>query len=119
MVRFALLPGQGEEQFTGLARTDFKVRDALFIDVSGKQEFDRIIAHGSAIAEFDEGDPVIEDLKRRFLPFAIEQMAEDEDRLAFAFRAEIFEGMLGRRRTGVLTGRACSYQWHESTVLRK
>jgi hypothetical protein len=118
-VRLALLSGQGKKQLAGVTGTDFKVGDAFCIDVGRKQELDRIVAHGSAIAEFDEGDPVIEDLKSRFLPFAIEHMAEDKDRLAFAFRAEIFQSMRGRRRTGVFTVRACSYQWHESTVLRK
>lgn len=109
MVRFALLSGQRKQQLAGLTEANFKEGDAVFIDISREQEFDRIIAHRSAIAEFDEGDPVIEDLKRRFLPFAIEHMAEDEDRLAFAFRAEIFEGMRGCRCTGIVTGRACSY----------
>jgi hypothetical protein len=102
-----------------LTRTDFKVGDALFIDLSGKQEFNRIIARGSTVAKLDEGDAIIEDFKGSFLSFAIEQMAEDEDRLAFAFRAEIFEGVLRRCGAGELTGRICSYQWHERTVLQK
>lgn len=109
LIRVILLLGEGKKQFTGLARADFKVGDAFFIDLSGKQEFNRIIAHGSTVAELDEGNPVIEDFKSGFLPFAIEPMTENEDRLAFAFRAEIFEGVLSRRGAGILARRAGPY----------
>ena len=102
-----------------MTRTDFKVGDTFVIDLSGKQKFNRIIAHGSTVAELNEGNPVIEDLEARFLSFAIEQMAEDEDWLAFAFCPEIFEGVLRRSGAGKLTRRACSYRWHKCTIFQK
>ncbi len=119
MVRFALLSGQGKEQLAGLTVADFKVGDPFLIDLGGKQELDRIVAHRLAVAKLDEGETVIEDLEGRFLSFAIEQMAEDKNRLAFAFRAEISEGVLRRSGAGKLTRRACSYRWHERTMFQK
>jgi hypothetical protein len=98
---------------------DFKVGDTFLIDLGGKQELDWIIANRLAVAKLDEGDPVIEDLEGRFLSFAIEQMAEDKNRLTSAFRAEISEGMLRRRGAGKSTRRACSYRWHERTMFQK
>jgi hypothetical protein len=98
---------------------DFKVCDTFLIDLGGKQELDRIIAHRLAVAKLDESDPVIEDLEGRFLSFAIEQMPEDKNRLAFAFRAEISEGMLRHSGAGKLTRRACSYRWHQRTMFQK
>lgn len=72
-----------------MARTDLEVGDAFFIDVRGKQQFDRIVADNTPVGELDQGDPIVEDFKRRLLAFSFEHMAQNEDRLPLSLRPEI------------------------------
>ena len=106
--RFSLFEGQRKENLAGTAGPDFKIGDPLVVDLGREQEFDRVVAQQSTVAELDKGDPVVEDFEGCFLPFAIQQMAKHHDRLAFALDAEIFQRMLGRSGARILTGRACS-----------
>jgi hypothetical protein len=116
-LRFSFFKRKRKEDLAGAAGTDFIIGDALVIDFGREQEFDGIVAQRDAIAELDEGNPVVEDFEGRFLPFAIQQMAEDHNRLAFAFDAEILQTVLRLCCTRIVTGRACSCRRHTPNPL--
>lgn len=121
-VRVTLFQGEREQDFAGSARADFKIGDALVIDFSGKQEFGWIVPRGAPVAELDKGDPVVEHFESGLLPFAIQQMAEDHNRLTFPFDTKMFQRALGSRGTGKLTGGVGSDPRHTgpcSSKLRK
>lgn len=103
LVGIGLFSGQRKQHLTGATGTNFKIGHAPLIYFSGEQEFDRIIADDSPVAELDEGDPIVEAFKNGFLSPPIEQVTEHKNRLAFAFDAEVFERMLRRRRAGIST----------------
>lgn len=67
---------------------DFKIGHALLIDFGREQEFERIVADDGAVRKFHQSNPVIENFKRGFLAFSLQDMAQDEDRLAFPFGAQ-------------------------------
>jgi hypothetical protein len=46
------------------------------------------------ISELHNGQPIIEGLEGRFLPFASEHMSKDEDRLALTLDMEILQRSL-------------------------
>lgn len=103
LVRIGLFPGQRKQHLAGATGTNFKIGHTPFIDFSGEQEFDRIIADDSSVAELDEGDSIVESFKNGFLSPPIEQVSEHKNRLAFSFDAEVFERVLRRRRAGIPT----------------
>lgn len=107
MSRFLLGVGlflsQRKEDLAGAAAADFKIGDALVINLGGEQELDRIVADSPAVIEFDESNPIVEYFKRSLLPFAMEQVAKDEHRLTPAFGAEIFQRMLRGSGASVVT----------------
>lgn len=76
------------------AGADFKVGSPLKIDVRGKEQFERIIADGHAIGEFHNGQAIVEDFERGFLPLSFEAMAHDEDRLAFSLDTKVAQRAL-------------------------
>ena len=64
------------------------------IDVRGKEQFERIIADGHAIGKFHNGQAIVEDFERGFLPLSFEAMAHDEDRLAFSLDTKVAQRAL-------------------------
>ena len=80
--------GQREENAALGTGADFKVGHALVIDFSGEQQLERIVADDGAVRKLHQRNPVIEDFKRGFLSFSIQEMAQDKDRLAFPLGAQ-------------------------------
>jgi len=92
----AFLGRQRKELLAFCAGPDLEIRNALWVYFCGQQKLDRIVAQNCAIGEFDHGQAIIEDLKRRFLSFAFRNMTEHKNRLAFAFSPQVFQKALSR-----------------------
>lgn len=75
--------------FALFAWANFEIGDSLVIDVSRQEQLKRVIPDHSTVGKFDEGQTVVKDLEDSFLPFPGQDMAEDEDRLPLALRAEV------------------------------
>jgi hypothetical protein len=98
---------------------DLKIRNAALVDFGRKQKFQGIIAEDSTIREFDHGEPIVEHLKGRFLPFPFQDMADDENRLSSAFGPQILQGALSSSGAGERLGLSaciCSDDWHMKTT---
>jgi hypothetical protein len=67
---FTLLGGQGEELFALPAGANFEVGGSLIVDVGGQKQLQRVISDRAAVGEFDDGQAVVKDLERSFLPFS-------------------------------------------------
>jgi hypothetical protein len=96
------------------AGTDFKIRGSIRIDVGRKEQLVRVIADRHSVCKFDDGQPIVEDLEGGFLSFSVEEVAHDEDWLAFPLGAEITQGMLRGAGTRELAARTCSCRWHRA-----
>jgi len=92
-----------------LAGADLEESCSLWIDVSGKQEFEGVVADRHTIGEFDNGKAIIKDFERSFLPFSFQAMAHDEDRLPFPLDAKVAQRALRRSGAGELAAGAGSY----------
>jgi len=86
----------------------------MLIDFSRKEELLRVIARESFIAEFHNGQSVIEGFKDCFLSFASEHMPKDKDRLALTLDTEILQRSLRDIGASESTGGACSNPWHNN-----
>lgn len=71
------------------AGTNFKVRDALIIDLGRQEQFPRVIADRAAVGEFDNGQSIVKDFEASFLAFPRQDMPDDEHRLSLALGAEV------------------------------
>ena len=116
MVRIAFFQSEGKERVAGSAWPNLKVRHAMLIDFSGKEKLSRVIAHESLIAEFHNGQSVVEGFKDCFLSFASEHMPKDKDRLALTLDTEILQRSLRDIGAGELTGGARSNPWHNDPL---
>ena len=94
---------QRKESVACAAAADFKIGDAFVVDLGGQQELDWIVAGGPAVLELDESDSVVEHFERGLVSSAVEQVAEDENRLAPAFGTEVFQRILGGGGAGIAT----------------
>jgi hypothetical protein len=88
-VGLALVGGQREELLALGARTDFKIGGAIRIDIRGKEEFVGVVANCHPVAEFHDGQTVIEDLEGGFLSLPFEYMTHHEHRLALPLGAKV------------------------------
>lgn len=79
--------------------TNFKVGDAFVVNFCGKQQFRGIIAETDSIRKFDDGQPFIEKLERRFLAFALGDMSQHKDRLPFSLSPQVPKCTLRGART--------------------
>ncbi|WHZ30281.1 MAG: hypothetical protein OJF51_005084 [Nitrospira sp.] len=112
MVRIAFFQSEGKERVAGPAWPNLEVRNAMLVDFSGEEELSRVIAHESLIAEFHNGQSVVEGFKGGFLSFASEHMPEDKDRLALTLDTEILQRSLSAIGAGKPTVGACSNPGH-------
>ena len=103
--------GQGEELFALPAWANFEVGDSLIVDIRGQEQLQRVIPDRAAIGKFDDGQTVVKDLERSFLPFSGQDMPEDQHRLPLTLRAEVSQGMLGVRGARELACGAGSEDW--------
>jgi hypothetical protein len=99
LVRIAFFEGQGEELATANTVADLEIRNTLIVDLGGQQEFERIIAEHGAVGKFDDCQPIVEHFKGRFLPLPLQDVTDDEHRLAPAFGPEVLESALSVPRT--------------------
>jgi hypothetical protein len=83
-----------------LTVADLEIRNTLIIDFGGQQEFQRVIAKDGAVGKFDDRQPIVEHFKGRFLTLPLQDVTDDQDRLASAFGSEVFESALSGPRTG-------------------
>jgi hypothetical protein len=116
MIRLAFLHGKRKEHPTGSAWPNLKIRNAVLVDFSGKQELSRVIAHESLIAELHNGQPVVEGFKGGLLAFASEHMTENKDRLPLTLDTEILQRSLRGIGAGELAGGAGSHPRHHDPL---
>jgi hypothetical protein len=112
MIGLAFLHGKRKEHSAGSAWPNLKIRNAMLVDFSGEEELSRVIAHESLIAEFHDGQSVVEGFKGGFLSFASGHMPEDKDRLALTLDTEILQRSLSGISAGKPTVGACSNPGH-------
>jgi len=116
MIRIDFFQSEGKERVAGSAWPNLKVRHAMLIDFSGEEKLSRVIAHESLIAEFHNGQSVVEGFKDCFLSFASEHMPKDKDRLALTLDTEILQRSLRDIGAGEPTGGACSNPRHTNPL---
>jgi len=79
--------------------TNLKVSDAFVVNFCGKQQFRGVIAEIDSISKFDNGQPFIEKLERRFLAFALGDMPQHKDRLSLPLSPQVPQCTLRGGRT--------------------
>jgi hypothetical protein len=108
-IGFALVGSEREELLALRTGTDFEIRRSIGIDICGKKQFVWVVPDGDPIRKLHYGEAIVEDFKCGFLPFAVEDMTYDENRLPFPLGAKIAQAMLGRGCAGKLAAGTCSY----------
>ncbi len=88
----------------------------MLIDIGGKKELAWVIAHETLIAELHDGQPVVGRFEGGFLPFALEHMPKNKNRLPLTLDAESFQRSLRGIGSGELTGVAGSNPRHNNPV---
>ena len=88
-VRFTFIGSERKELLALSTGTDLEIRGPVRIDVGRKQQFIRIVSNRDAVGKLDHGKTVVEDFEGGFLPFALDQVAHDENRLTFPLRPKI------------------------------
>ena len=71
------------------AWTNFEESGSLVINVCGEEQLQRVIPDRAAVGKFDDGQTVVKDLERSFLPFSGQDMSEDQHRLPLTLCAEV------------------------------
>jgi len=87
---------------TPSTRANFEVRDPLFVDLGGQQEFKGIVAQSNVVFEKNDGQAVIEHFERGFFAFPLQAVAHHKDRLPSTLGAQVFQRALRRRGAGKL-----------------
>jgi hypothetical protein len=95
-----LVGSQRKTLLTLLASTNFKVGGPFLIDMSGQEQFDRVISNDAAVWELDDGQSVIEELEGGFLSLSSHDMPEDEHRLSLTFHTKVSQRMMRMCRAG-------------------
>jgi hypothetical protein len=91
--------GQGKLLRAGGTLTNLKVGDAFVVNFCGKQQFRGVIAETNSISKFDNGQPFIEKLERRFLAFALGDMPQHKDGLSLPLSPQVPQCTLRGGRT--------------------
>ena len=94
------------------AGADLEVGGSVRINVGRKEQFVRVISDRHAVCEFYDSQTIVKDLERGFLPFSLQDVAHDEDGLAFSLGAEIAQRVLSCGNAGKLAAGTGSYRWH-------